>query len=361
MRIILAGGGTGGHIYPAIAIADEIQKKDKDAVILFMGAKGKLEESIIPANGYELKTIEIAGLNRRQWMKNLILPFKVIGAVKKSKKIIKDFNPDVVAGTGGYASAPVVYAASKLGIPTLIQGGDSFPGRTTKFLSKYADRVVINFSETKNFLKRKDNVINIAHPVRSTLSKVSREEANKLFGIENDFKTIFIFGGSQGAMGINRGIERIVEELYRKELNIIWQTGKGDYDELRERYSEMKSRVKIYEYIENMGHAYSAADLVICRAGISSIMELAYLQMPALLIPYPYAAEYHQEKNARSLESVEAGLVLLEEELEEKLHDTIVNSLNDGELLKKLRENIKTFSDPDAASKIVIEIYKLAS
>lgn len=359
MKVLFACGGTGGHIYPAIAIAEEIKKIDRDAEILFIGAKGKIEEKIVPANGYNLKTVTIKGLERKKLFKNLTLPLKIFGAVKDCRKIIKEFNPDLAIGTGGYASLPAIYAAAKLGVPTLVQGGDSFPSKVTKFLSRYVDKVVINFEETREHLKRKEKIVRFSHPVRSSLDEVSREAAYELFGLEPDKQTIFIFGGSQGARGINTAIEEIADDLKAMNVNIIWQTGKSDFERLHEKFNN--GSIKVYEYIENIGHAYRIADLVICRAGISSIMELSTLGMAALLIPYPYAAENHQEKNARTIERADAGLVLEEGELKEKLLDTIKSTINDENTLKKMRVNIKQFSDPNAARKIAEEALKLAS
>lgn len=359
MKVLFACGGTGGHIYPAIAIAEEVKKIDENAEILFIGAKGKIEEKIVPANGYKLKTVTIKGLERRNLLKNLTLPLKIFGAVKDCRKIIKEFNPDVAIGTGGYASLPAIYAAAKLKVPTLIQGGDSFPSKVTKFLSRYVDKVVINFEETRSYLKRKQKIVRFSHPVRSSLDEVSKEEAFELFGLDPANKTIFIFGGSQGARGINKAIEEIIPDLRIMGINIIWQTGKSDFERLHEEYNN--GNIKVYEYIENIGHAYRIADLVICRAGISSIMELSTLGMAVLLIPYPYAAENHQEKNARTIERANAGLVLEEGELKDKLLNVIKETITNNNTLNSLRENIKQFSDPDAAKKIAEEAIKLVN
>lgn len=361
MKVLFACGGTGGHIYPAIAIAEEIKRKDNGVEILFIGAKGRIEEKIVPENGYELKTVTIKGLDRQNLLKNLTLPFKIFGAVKDCKKIIREFQPDVAIGTGGYSSLPAIYAAAKMGIPTLVQGGDSYPSKVTKFLSRYADRIVINFEETRVHLKKKGNIVRFSHPVRTELSKVSRDEAYELFGLDRNKKTLFIFGGSQGAKGINEAIERIADDLNAMELNIIWQTGKTDFERLHGKYNDESSNVKVYEFIEHIGHAYSISDLVVCRAGISSIMELSMLGMAALLVPYPYAAENHQEKNARTIERANAGIVLEQVELEEKLLDTIKNTMSDDKKLNEMRENIKQFADPDAAEKIAGEALMLVS
>lgn len=359
MKVLFACGGTGGHIYPAIAIAEEIKRKDENAEILFIGAKGRIEEKIIPENGYELKTVTIKGLDRKNFFKNITLPLKILGAVKDCKKIIREFDPEVAIGTGGYASLPAIYAASKMGIPTLIQGGDSYPSKVTKFLSKYVDRVVINFEETRVHLKRKENIVRFSHPVRTALSKVNKDEAYELFGLDRNKKTLFIFGGSQGAKGINDAVEKIISELTEMDLNLLWQTGKYDYERFHNKFNDEEKNIKIFEFIEHMGHAYSVSDLVVCRAGISSIMELSMLGMAALLIPLPFAAENHQEKNARTIERAHAGIVLEQAELDEKLLGTIKDSISNDVLLNEMKENIKQFSDPHAAEKIAGEVLKL--
>jgi UDP-N-acetylglucosamine--N-acetylmuramyl-(pentapeptide) pyrophosphoryl-undecaprenol N-acetylglucosamine transferase len=357
MKVIFSGGGTGGHIFPAIAIANELKKIEKEVKILFVGAKGKVEERIVPENNFELMTINISGLNKN--IKGIFgLPFKILGSLKKCRKILNDFGPDVVVGTGGYASAPLIYSAVKKNIPALIQEGNSYPGKVTRFLSAKVDKVVISFKDTLNYLKRKDNVIQISHPVRLSLKKSDRNDAHKFFNLDPHNKTLFIFGGSQGAKAINNFVRNNVKILSKKGINIIWQTGKGDFEDAQSYMTEY-GNVKVLEFVKEMDIAYSAADLVICRAGVSSIMELSYLGIPAILIPFPSAAENHQEKNARSLEKENACTVILQYEMESKLLSTIINVINDNSGLENLKKNILGFSDSEAAKKIAFEILKL--
>ena len=359
MKYIFAGGGTGGHIFPAIAIADEVRKADNRADILFIGAKGRIEEKIVPSNNYRLETIELKGIDRSNILKNIKLPLMLIGSFRKCMAILKDFEPDVVVGTGGFVCGPVIYAAGLLKIPTLIQEGNSFAGKTIKFLSVRSDRVVINFRETEKYLKRKDNIVQISHPVRSSLKKTDRNEANVFFDLSPDRKTIFIFGGSQGATGINKAFEKISVKLAESGLNIIWQTGKSDYSRLKNKFENEERRIKILEFIDNIDIAYSAADLVICRAGITSIMELSLLQKAAILIPLPSSAENHQEMNARSLTEMNAAIMLRESETESKLYQEIRNIIDDENRSDELSANIKKFSDPESAKKISEEVFKL--
>jgi UDP-N-acetylglucosamine--N-acetylmuramyl-(pentapeptide) pyrophosphoryl-undecaprenol N-acetylglucosamine transferase len=355
----MAGGGTGGHIFPAIAIAEEIKKLDSRADILFIGAKGRIEEKIVPSNNFKLVTIDISGFDRSNLKKNFGLPLKFILALRKCRQILRDFGPDVVIGTGGFVCGPVIYAANRAGIPTLIQEGNSYAGQTIKFLSKRSGKVVINFEETRNYLKRNDNIIKIPHPIRSSLRKTDKGEALEYFNLPADRKTVFIFGGSQGARGINNGTEKILRNLIENNLNIIWQTGKNDFDRLNNEFSDIKERVSILEFIDKIDLAYSAADLVICRAGITSIMELSFLRMASILIPLPASAENHQEMNARSLEKRKAAIVILQNEIESRLSKEISNLINDEVKLEELRNNISQFSDPEAAMKIAGEAIKL--
>lgn len=359
MRYIFAGGGSGGHIFPAIAIADEIKILDKDAEILFTGAKGRIEEKIVPSNNYRLETINISGFDRSSYKNNLKLPLKLILSLKRCFEILREFRPDVAIGTGGFVCGPVIFAAGILKIPTLIQEGNSYAGKTIKFLSKRADKVIINFSETEKYLKRKDNIVQIPHPVRSSLKEIDRDKALEYFGLSGDRKTIFIFGGSQGARGINESIRMNLKKLLSSGMNIIWQTGKNEYEKLSSEFSDIKDGVRIFEFIDKMDMAYSASDVIVCRAGITSIMEMAGLGKASVLIPLPTSAENHQEMNAESLEREKAAVMIKETEIKEKLADEILNLINDENRLTELRNNIKKFSDRNAAKKIAEEAIKL--
>jgi UDP-N-acetylglucosamine--N-acetylmuramyl-(pentapeptide) pyrophosphoryl-undecaprenol N-acetylglucosamine transferase len=359
MKYLMAGGGSGGHIFPAIAIAEEIKKLDSKAEVLFVGAKGRIEEKIVPSNNFKLVTIDISGFDRSEIKKNIGLPLKFILALRKCRQIIREFEPDVAIGTGGFVCGPVIYAANRAEIPTLIQEGNSYAGQTIKFLSKRSGKVVINFEETRNYLKRQDNIIRIPHPVRSSLRKTGREKGLEYFGLPADRKTVFIFGGSQGARGINTGIEMILKELNESKLNILWQTGKSDFERLNEKFKDLKDSVRILEFIDKIDLAYSAADIVICRAGITSIMEIAYLKMASILIPLPSSAENHQELNALSMEKRNAAIVVLQRDLENRLSNEIISLIKDEKKLNELRNNVNEFSDPEAAKKIAGEAIKL--
>jgi UDP-N-acetylglucosamine--N-acetylmuramyl-(pentapeptide) pyrophosphoryl-undecaprenol N-acetylglucosamine transferase len=360
LKVIFAAGGTGGHIFPAIAIADEIKKKFPDAEILFIGAKGRIEEKIVPQNNYNIKLIEIAGFNREKYLMNVSLPMKVLGSVLKSRRIIKDFKPDVVVGTGGFVCGPVIYAANRLKAPVLLQEGNSYPGKTIQYLSKKADKVVLTFEDSNKYVKRKDNILNVAHPIRTSLKLIDKREALKSFNLPVENKTIFIFGASQGARGINIALDKIVPKLYEKNINLIWQTGVPDFKFYSGKYKQFSDKIKVLDFIEKIAYAFSAADLVICRSGITSIMEIAYLELPAILIPLPTSAENHQEMNAKSMMNRKAAVMLLQKDLDKEMYNTIEKYLYNENLLNELRTNVSKFSDIDAASKIADEVIKLA-
>jgi UDP-N-acetylglucosamine--N-acetylmuramyl-(pentapeptide) pyrophosphoryl-undecaprenol N-acetylglucosamine transferase len=359
MKILFTGGGTGGHIFPAIAVADELKKNFENVCVLFVGAKGRIEEKIVPANNYELKTVEIAGFNKEKIFDSIKLPVKFLKALKNCKEILYDFKPDVVVGTGGFASAPIVYSAIKMKIPTVVQEGNSFPGKVTRYFAGKAAKVIVSFDETKKYLKREDNVIKISYPVRNSLTKIDKIGALNYFDLNNGNKTLFVFGGSQGARGINDVIKNKLKILNDENINLIWQTGKSSYNEFKELCKPYGDKVKVFEFIDNMKYAYSASDLVICRSGMSSIMELSFLKMPAVLIPLPTSADNHQEKNAITLESNRACILVKQNELESKLMNVVTNTIYNNDTLKTLGENIFKFSDPDSAKKIANLIYQL--
>lgn len=359
MKYLFAGGGSGGHIFPAIAIADEIRKLDDKAEILFIGAKGRIEEKIVPANNYRLETIDISGFDRSNIFKNIKLPAKLLSSIRRCMKLIREFKPDAAIGTGGFVCGPVIYVSNILKVPTLIQEGNSYAGKTIKFLSVRSKKVVINFEETGKYLKRKDNIVNISHPIRSSLKLEDRGNALRHFKLSPERKTIFVFGGSQGARGINNGLEKIVYKLSENGLNIIWQTGKNEYKRLSEKFQGLSENIRILEFIENIDIAYSASDLIICRAGITSIMELAFLQKASILIPLPTSAENHQAMNAGSLVNKNSAVLINESEIEIKLYSEIMNIVNDDKRRNELENNIKQFSDPEAAKKIAEEVMKL--
>ncbi len=359
MRVVFTGGGTGGHIFPAIAIALGLKSINPEVDILFIGAKGKLEEKVVPNYNFQINTIKIYGFNKKQILKTLILPFVFFSAVFKCKNILKTFKADIVVGTGAFVSAPVFYSAAKLKIPFVIQEGNAYPGKVTKFFSDNANKVIINFEETKDFLKSKSNVLKIAHPIREYKYNINKDDIIKRLDINPKHKTLFIFGGSQGSVSINKAILKSIEDLYNLNINIIWQTGEKDFERVRKSIEIYADRIKIFKFIHAIDEIYSISDLVICRGGITSIMEISAFGKPAIIIPYPFAAENHQEKNARALEKEDACIVIKDEELENKLYPIVKELINDSERLNKMSVNVRKFADVDAAKKIASEIIKI--
>jgi len=359
-RILFAAGGTGGHIYPAIAVADELKKINGKIKIKFIGAKGRIEEKIVPKNGYELSTIEISGFKRSLSVKNIGSAFKLFKAMRDSKEILKSFKPELVFGTGGYVSGPVLRTAAKLGIKTVVQEGNYYPGVTVKLLSPTSDKVIVNFEGTKQYLKRQDNVEIMSYPVRQNMQRIAKKEALKLYGLNDDRRTLFVFGGSQGAGSINTALLKCMNNLLSSNIQIIWQTGENDFGTVSKTNGSNRY-VKLFKYIDNIDTAYSASDLIVCRAGISTIMELASFGAAAVFVPFPMAAENHQEKNARALSDKNAALIILDSELNEKLEAAICLLINDEPALEKMRNNIKQFSDSNAASKIVNLLLKMVN
>lgn len=350
-RIVFAAGGTGGHIYPAIAIADELKKLNDKIEIRFIGAKGRIEEKIVPKNGYKLETIEVTGFKRSFTLKNFAAAYKIIRALKEARNILKEFKPEIVFGTGGFVSGPVLKAAGKLGIPAVIEEGNFYPGVTVKLLSAKADKVIVNFEGTKKFLKRQDNIVVMSYPVRENLKRYFKKQAIEHFGLSEGGKVLFVFGGSQGANSINSALLKCCENITKTGVQIIWQTGEQDFQKVSDAVSA-NNNIKVFRYIDNIDFGYSACDLVLCRGGVSTIMELASFGSAAIFVPYPLASENHQEKNAKALVDKNASAMILDKELNEKLERSVLDIIHDDTKLNAMSENIKQFADSKAASKI---------
>jgi UDP-N-acetylglucosamine--N-acetylmuramyl-(pentapeptide) pyrophosphoryl-undecaprenol N-acetylglucosamine transferase len=358
-KAVFAAGGTGGHIFPAIAVADELKKLNKDISIVFIGAKGRIEEKIVPNRGYELKTLEVRGFYRSISPKNLKVILKFLSALKEAKKYLKDFKPDLVYGTGGFVSGPVLMAACRLGYPTAIQEGNYYPGITVKWLSNKVDKVILNFDGSKKFLKRRDNLEIMPYPVRESLKRYSQIEARKFFGLYGNKKTLFAFGGSQGASSINGALLMNLDFLKQNDIQLIWQAGDKEYEKI---FNTVKGydNIKVLEFIDDIDYAYSAADLIICRAGISTVVELAYFGAAVIFVPYAFASENHQEKNARAMVDAGAAEMILDKDIEKSLPGSVTGLINDKDKLDLMRENIKKFADKNAASRIAELLVKLA-
>jgi UDP-N-acetylglucosamine--N-acetylmuramyl-(pentapeptide) pyrophosphoryl-undecaprenol N-acetylglucosamine transferase len=356
-KFILSGGGTGGHIYPAIAIADELKFRFPDAEFLFVGAKDKMEMQKVPQSGYQIKGLWIAGLQRKISLPNLMFPFKLVDSLWESKKILKRFQPDVVIGTGGFASGPLLKMASMMGIPTVIQEQNSFPGITNKLLSKKADVICVAYENLEQFFP-KEKMVLTGNPVRQDLIDIEskRTEAIQHFNLDPNKKTLLVLGGSLGARRLNQLIEKELENIVSQNVQIVWQCGKLYFEDYK-KYNA--NNVQVFPFIERMDLVYAAADIVLSRAGASSVSELCIVGKPVIFIPSPNVAEDHQTKNAKSIVDKKGGLLLKESELDAEFSLVFEALLKDQGKQNQLSENIKQLAMPEATKTIVDEIVKL--
>lgn len=356
-NILISGGGTGGHIYPAIAIANELKKRYPNANFLFVGAKDRMEMEKIPQNGYDIKGLWISGIQRKLSLKNLLFPFKLISSLYQANKIINKFKPDVVVGTGGFASGPTLMRSNAKGIPTLIQEQNSFPGITNKLLSKKADKICVAYDGLERFFP-KNKIVKTGNPVRQDLLDIDskRNEALHYFNLDANKKTLLVLGGSLGARAINNLIETNLDWLLKNGIQVIWQTGKLYQSEFKQ-YNQ-KEGVQTHAFLNKMDWAYAAADFIISRAGAGSISELCIVEKPTIFIPSPNVAEDHQTKNAQAI-TYKDGAILLKEKDAAKFKDVFKVILNNPKKQEELSKNIKNLARPNATKHIVDEVEEL--
>jgi UDP-N-acetylglucosamine--N-acetylmuramyl-(pentapeptide) pyrophosphoryl-undecaprenol N-acetylglucosamine transferase len=360
-HIIISGGGTGGHIFPALAIARALKRKLPEAEILFIGAKGKMEMEKVPAAGFPIKGLWISGLKRELSAENLMFPLKVLHSTIKSACIIRRFKADVAVGVGGFASGPALRAAGLLGIPTLLQEQNSFPGITNKLLGKKASKICVAFEGMEKYFAAKKIIIT-GNPVRKEIIETEGKKggAASFFGLDPLKKTVLIVGGSQGALSINVCIEKLLPLLKENKVQLLWQTGRNFEERAKEASLKTGFKdVKVVDFIQRMDFAYAIADVVISRAGAIAIAELAAVRKPVIFIPLPTAAEDHQMKNAKRLEEKDAALVIKDHEADEKLPSLLLNLLEDEAARLKLEKQIGTFATVNADEKIADEIIAL--
>lgn len=363
LRIIISGGGTGGHIFPALSIANAIKATRPDAEILFVGAKGRMEMQRVPAAGYKIIGLPVAGFDRKNLFKNFAVIIKLIKSQMVARKIIKDFKPHAAVGVGGYASGPTLKMAGTMGIPTLIQEQNSYAGVTNKLLAAKAEKICVAYPGMERFFD-KNKIIMTGNPVRQGLleNKLSKEEAIKSFGLNPKKKTILIIGGSLGARTLNNCVMHAINKIKESEVQFIWQTGKFYINEARKCYTESGSPEMIHttDFISDMNAAYTAADLVVSRAGAGSISEFCILGKPVILVPSPNVAEDHQTKNAMALVDKDAAVYIKDSEADTKLINTAINLANDTTKLETLSKNIKKLAFHNSAAIIAEEVCKLA-
>ena len=362
IKILMSGGGTGGHIFPAVAIAQEIKKRFPDAEFLFIGANGKMEMEKVPQAGFRIEGLNIAGFDRGNLLKNIGLPFKLISSLIKAKKIIKKFKPDFAVGTGGFASGPALFIAARMGIPTFIQEQNSLPGKTNIFNGKKAKAVFTAYPEMEKFFPN-SKVYFLGNPIRENIitDLIETDLAKEKLGLEKDKLTILSVGGSLGSRNLNNGWKENLESIKQKGYQLIWQTGKTDYQQIISNVTLSgveASRIQIKEFISDMATAYSAADVIVSRAGAIAISELAIAKKPVLLVPFPFAAEDHQTKNAQTLVEKNAAKMVKDTEMKEKFWNTLSEICENDSLRTEMAQNLEFFAKPKATEEIVDEIFK---
>lgn len=361
-KIIISGGGTGGHIFPAIAIANAIKGRYPDADILFVGAENRMEMQKVPAAGYKIIGLQVAGFNRKNLLKNIPVLWKLRKSMNKAKKILKEFNPQIAIGVGGYASGPTLKIAESLGIPTLIQEQNSYAGVTNKLLAKKAAKICVAYEGMDRFFP-KDKIVLTGNPCRQDLlnTDITKDEAIKFFELDPSKKTILIVGGSLGSRTINRSVIQNVNKIKESNVQIIWQCGQIHFFDLKVELSHIidSGNIHLFDFIGRMDLAYKAADLVISRAGASSISELSILAKPVILVPSPNVAEDHQTKNAMALVNKDAAILIKDTDASEQLIDTALSTINDQNRLTLLSKNIVKLAQLNSADRIVDEVEKL--
>jgi UDP-N-acetylglucosamine--N-acetylmuramyl-(pentapeptide) pyrophosphoryl-undecaprenol N-acetylglucosamine transferase len=360
-RVIISGGGTGGHIFPAIAIANALKKLDPATEILFVGANGRMEMEKVPAAGYKIIGLNIQGIQRKSIFKNLLFPVKLFNSVNKALQIIKDFKPDAAVGVGGYASGPLLYAASLKGIPYLIQEQNSYAGITNKWLGKKAEKICVAFDGMEQFFPAA-KLIKTGNPIRRESVDVAgkKMQALEFYKLSTEKKTIMVTGGSLGARTLNNSVMASLDKIIAADVQLIWQTGKFYYKNIIEQLGEnYHPNIKIMEFVNRMDLAYAAADVIISRAGAGTIAELCVVKKPVILVPSPNVAEDHQTKNALALVHEQAAIFVADRDAETKLITKALELLNDKSLQKKLSDNIGKMALPNADEVIAKEVIQI--
>ncbi len=362
-RIIISGGGTGGHIYPAVAIANALREICPGAQVLFVGALGKMEMEKVPKAGYNIVGLPIIGLQRSLSLSNLLFPYKLARSLWMARQVIRQFDPHVAVGVGGFASGPLLQMASLAGIPTLIQEQNSYAGITNRLLSRKAARICVAYPGMEKFFP-KEKILLTGNPVRKDIADISgkKETALAHFGLSGSRKTLFVMGGSLGARSINESIENSLQFLTGQDIQVIWQTGKLFADRARQTIEQLRlgHLVKAFDFIYEMDLAYAAADAIVSRAGALSVSEICLAGKPAILVPYPYASEDHQTSNAQVLVSGQAALLVKDSDAGEQLGQKVAGLMENEKLRKTLSENCRSLGFPDAAVQIATEVLGLA-
>ena len=363
LRVVFAGGGTGGHLYPAIAMADELKRRTVDAHIVFVGTKKRIEARVVPSLGYRFRSIWISGFRRSLNLETILFPVKLLVSLVQSFFLLREERAGVVVGTGGYVSGPVVYMATLMGVPTLIQEQNSFPGVTTRLLASRVSEVHISLSESSKYLRNATNVNLTGNPTRALVGSVSPEEGRRFYGLDEKKTTLLVFGGSQGAKSINATLSENLVDLVNGGIQVLWQTGEEDFagaNGLVEKLG-LSTQIRVMKFIERMEYAYGAGTLAICRSGATTIAELAMAGLPSILIPYPHAAADHQTHNARAMTESGGAILLREDELKTRFQEEVLRLLGDSQLLSTMARRARDTAKPRATQDLVDAIIRLAA
>jgi len=360
LKVIISGGGTGGHIFPAIAIANAIKKLRPDTQFLFVGALGRMEMTKVPEAGFEIVGLPIMGLQRKLTLKNLKFPFMLLKSAAMAKKLVKDFKPDVAIGVGGYASGPLLRAANKANVPTLLQEQNSYAGLTNKILGKEASKICVAYDGMEAFFP-KEKIILTGNPVRSEVIKLEgkKERAIEFFNLDSTKKTLLVVGGSLGAWSVNEAVEKSLEAWEKAGIQVVWQTGKLFHERAKKAAAGKESWLKVTEFINRMDLAYASADLVVSRAGALAVSELCLVKKPCIFVPLPSAAEDHQTKNATVLSTLNAAELIADSQVRETLEQAVLELITNEAELNRLSKNISPLGYHDAAAIIANEAIQL--
>jgi len=356
-RFLFAGGGTGGHLFPAVAVAELIREMKPESDILFIGTKDRIEGRVVPKLGFKFKSIWIRGFSRKLNFENILFPLKLVVSAFQSLVINMSFRPQVAIGSGGYVSGPAIWAASVMGAKIILLEQNSYPGVTTRLLERYAKEVHLSFEESKKYLRKEKIHLITGNPVRKNLGLMNREEALKKFDLSGEKKTLLVLGGSLGAKTINEAMSASIKILEEKNIQVIWQTGKNYFDQFK---SMNGKTIKVYDFIEDMNAAYSACDLLLARAGATTIAEVLNLGIPAILVPSPNVAENHQYHNAKSLSDNNSAILIEDRNLKNDLVNAVMDTISSEKKLSDLKSNASKMAKPDAAKVIAQNAIKFA-
>lgn len=356
--IVFAGGGTGGHLFPAIAIADELRKIRPDVRITFIGTKKKIESRIVPQSGYAFRTIWISGFRRTWSIENLLFPVKLVVAFVQSYLLLRRIRPMVVVGTGGYVCGPVVFAAAVRGVPTLIQEQNSYPGITTRLLAPRVSEVHLSYESTRRYLAEQENIKVSGNPTRATLGTITGFEGRRFFRLDPQMPVLLVFGGSLGARSINAAVLASLREILAAQIQVIWQTGDADYERIKTK-TMVHTAVRVHRFVEKMEYAYAASTIAVCRAGATTLAELTRAGVPSILVPYPLAAADHQTENARMMEEAGASVLLPDDQMGSQLLSSLLPLIRDGERLNAMATAATMLAKPKAASTLARAVLDL--